>query len=102
MPVSVGYSDYGGDELHVHEAMYEIHLVARGTSVAVVNGVSHRPSAGQMLAAEPGETHTLRESSADYLGFVVQAPFVPGDKTLTSDDSASHVAPAASPAPRPD
>jgi hypothetical protein len=33
-----------------------------------------------MLVVEPGEVHTFTESSPDYFHFVVQAPFVKGDK----------------------
>lgn len=36
--------------------------------------------AGDLLLVEPGEAHTFVESSDDYLHFVVQAPFVAGDK----------------------
>jgi hypothetical protein len=35
---------------------------------------------GDMLVVEPGESHTFVGSSPDYLHFVVQAPFVTGDK----------------------
>lgn len=82
LPVPVGYADVGFDEPHVHEEMYEIYLIARGTSTAVVDGVEHQLSAGQMLAVEPGEWHTFKASSTNYLHFVIQAPFVAGDKTL--------------------
>ena len=36
--------------------------------------------AGDMLAVAPGETHRFLACSADYFHFVVQSPFVPGDK----------------------
>lgn len=65
---------------HVHESMYEVYLVARGTSVAVVDGAHVRLDPGDVLVVEPGETHTFVESSEDYLHFVVQSPFVLGDK----------------------
>lgn len=39
-----------------------------------------RLQAGDMLVVEPGERHTFIESAHDYLHFVVQAPFAPGDK----------------------
>ena len=45
-----------------------------------VAGATIRLRAGDMLAVEPGEAHTFIASSADYLHFVVQAPFVRGDK----------------------
>ena len=83
-PVAVGSSDVGVGEVHSHGEMYEIYLVARGTSTAVVDGVERSLSEGDMLLIEPGETHTLRDSSDEYLHFVVQTPFVPGDKSLTN------------------
>jgi mannose-6-phosphate isomerase-like protein (cupin superfamily) len=83
VPVALGYSDVGVDEPHTHHQMHEIYLIARGTSVAVVNGSETPLAAGDMLVIEPGEQHTIRESSEDYLHFVVQAPFTPGDKSAS-------------------
>jgi mannose-6-phosphate isomerase-like protein (cupin superfamily) len=80
IPVAVGWADRGVDQPHRHDEMTEIYLVARGTSTAVVAGETIHLSAGTMLAVEPGEAHTFISSSADYLHFVVQAPFVAGDK----------------------
>ena len=81
-PVALGYSDVAVDELYSHQEMYEIYLIARGTSLAVVNGEEIPLEAGDMLVIEPAERHTLRESSDDYLHFVVQTPYTPGDKTI--------------------
>ncbi len=36
--------------------------------------------AGDVLVVEPGEVHTFESSSPDYLHFVIQTPFVAGDK----------------------
>jgi hypothetical protein len=33
-----------------------------------------------MLVVEPGEVHTFIWNTADYLHFVIHAPFVQGDK----------------------
>jgi hypothetical protein len=60
--------------------MYEIYLMARGRSVAVVGDERVCLSTGDMLVVEPGEVHTFTDSSEDYLHFVVQTPFVKGDK----------------------
>jgi hypothetical protein len=38
--------------------------------------------AGDLLVVEPGEVHTFVDSSDDDLHFVVQAPFVEGDKRI--------------------
>jgi mannose-6-phosphate isomerase-like protein (cupin superfamily) len=79
----VGWADRGVNDPHRHEQMNEIYLVARGTSVAVVNGQRVELQAGDMLAVEAGESHTFLDSSPEYLHFVVQAPFVTGDKYPT-------------------
>jgi quercetin dioxygenase-like cupin family protein len=60
--------------------MYEIYLVAGGESTAMVDGEAVLLRAGDLLVVEPGEVHTFVTSSEDYLHFVVQAPFVAGDK----------------------
>jgi mannose-6-phosphate isomerase-like protein (cupin superfamily) len=60
--------------------MYEIYFVARGTSLAVVDGHAVELRVGDVLVVEPGESHTFTDSSDGYLHFVVQAPFVKGDK----------------------
>jgi mannose-6-phosphate isomerase-like protein (cupin superfamily) len=72
------------NEPHRHEEMSEVYLVARGESVAQVAGQELRLSVGDMLVVEPGEAHTFLSSSDDYLHFVVQAPFVGGDKITLS------------------
>jgi quercetin dioxygenase-like cupin family protein len=81
-PVSipVGYAHAGVDERHYHREMVEICLVARGRSTAIVDGAPVTLTAGQILVVEPGEVHTFADSSDDYFHFVVQAPFVAGDK----------------------
>ena len=82
MPVAVGFAGIGVDESHVHDEMFEIYLVARGTSTAVVDGTMIELAAGDLLVVEPGESHTFTASSTDYLHYVVQAPFAQGDKRL--------------------
>jgi mannose-6-phosphate isomerase-like protein (cupin superfamily) len=80
VPVALGYADAVVDDPHVHQSMYEVYFVARGTSVAVVDGRQVDLRAGDLLLVEPGEAHTFVDGSDDYLHFVVQAPFVAGDK----------------------
>jgi quercetin dioxygenase-like cupin family protein len=80
VPVAVGFADCGVDDPHDHEEMYEIYLVARGESTAMVDGEAVLLRAGDLLVVEPGEVHTFVASSEDYLHFVVQEPFVAGDK----------------------
>lgn len=78
--MALGFADCGVDDPHHHEEMYEIYLVARGESTAMVDGEEVQLQAGDLLVVEPGEVHTFVTSSEDYLHFVVQAPFVAGDK----------------------
>jgi len=82
VPVPVGYANEGINEKHYHGSMYEIYLIAKGTSTAVVGDREVLLQAGEILVVEPGETHTFLQSSNDYLHFVFQAPFVAGDKVL--------------------
>jgi mannose-6-phosphate isomerase-like protein (cupin superfamily) len=90
VPVAVGWADRGVDLPHHHDEMCEVYLVARGRSVALVVGKELSLTAGDMLVVEPGEDHTFLSSSEDYLHFVVQAPFVKGDKVeLTGGQTAS-------------
>ena len=72
------------NEDHRHEQMNEVYLVARGESIAQVAGERFRLVPGDMLVVEPGESHTFISSSEDYLHFVVQAPFIAGDKVTSS------------------
>lgn len=80
IPLPVGYANQGIADSHYHQQMYEFYLVARGSSTALVNGKPVTLTAGDVLVVEPGEVHTFTESSADYFLFVIQAPFVPGNK----------------------
>lgn len=87
LSVPVGYANAGIDEPHVHRDMFEIYLVAHGTSVIRVEHDSVSLTAGDVLVVEPGEAHTFLESSDDYFHFVVNAPrkgheFPAGDKAL--------------------
>lgn len=82
VPVPVGYANEGIDLLHVHNEMFEIYLVARGESTAVIDNKAVKLKAGDMLVVEPGEIHTFTNSSPDYLHFVIHTPFVKGDKQI--------------------
>lgn len=85
VPLPVGYANEGIADRHYHQQMYEIYLVAKGNSTALVNGKAITLAAGDVLVVEPGEVHTFTESSADYFHFVVQAPFAPGDKVAVTE-----------------
>lgn len=85
LPLPIGYANEGIADRHYHRQIYEIYLVARGTSMAMVAGKAVALTAGDVLVVEPGEVHTFTESSADYLHFVVQTPFVVGDKVSVAE-----------------
>ena len=74
LPIPVGYANAGIDEPHVHRDLFEIYLVARGTSVIRVEQQSVRLGPGDVIVVEPGEAHTFMENSPDYFHFVVHAP----------------------------
>lgn len=82
IPIPIGYANEGINEKHYHAQMTEVYLIAKGTSVAVVDEVAISLQAGDILIVEPGEVHTFSASSEDYLHFVLQTPFVQGDKEL--------------------
>lgn len=82
VPIPVGYATEGIELLHWHEQMFEIYLVAQGQTTAVINSHPVILQAGDILVVEPGEQHTFRDSSPDYFHFVIQTPFVKGDKQL--------------------
>lgn len=86
VPIAIGWANRGVNEPHQHVQMNEIYLVARGASTAVVAGERVELVAGDILVVEPGEAHTFVDSSDDYLHFVVQAPFVRGDKVEPAAD----------------
>ena len=80
--IPIGYANQGISEEHYHQHMYEVYLIVQGTSVASVNEQEVTLSAGDILVVEPGEVHTFLSSSDDYFHFVIQTPFVAGDKHL--------------------
>lgn len=45
-----------------------------------IDGERVQLTAGDCLVVEPGEDHTFVANSDDYLVFVIQTPFVKGDK----------------------
>ena len=82
--VPIGYANEGIDLRHYHAQMYEVYLVARGNSTAIVDDKEIKLAAGDMLVVEPHEVHTFVESSVDYLHFVIHTPFVKGDKFVVA------------------
>lgn len=86
--IPIGYANEAIDVNHYHSQMYEIYLVARGCSTAIVDGEPVRLGVGDALVVEPGEVHTFQDSTDDYLHFVIQTPFVKGDKTLVKGGDA--------------
>jgi len=85
--IPIGYANRAVDEPHSHARMHEVYLVARGESTALVDGKTLVLRSGDMLVVEPGEEHTFLAHTPDYLHFVIQTPFVKGDKTLRRPES---------------
>ena len=81
VPIPIGYANQGINEKHYHAQMYEVYLVAMGSSHVQVDDQEIALTAGDMLVVAPNEVHTFLDSSPDYLHFVLQAPFVAHDKT---------------------
>ena len=86
VPVPVGYANEGIDLMHYHEKMYEVYLVAQGTSRMLIDGRQVDLNQGDVIALEPNEVHTFLSSSEDYFHFVIHTPFVKGDKVVISSD----------------
>jgi mannose-6-phosphate isomerase-like protein (cupin superfamily) len=80
LAISVGYTNEGIDEPHVHTKISEIYLVARGTAVIRIEQQSITLHPGDMLIVEPGEAHTFLTSSPDYFHFVIHTPGLAGDE----------------------
>lgn len=80
VPIPIGYANKGLNLTHYHEQMTEVYMVAQGTSIIVVDGQEIHLRQGDAVAVEPNEVHTFLESSDDYFHFVIQVPFVKGDK----------------------
>jgi quercetin dioxygenase-like cupin family protein len=80
--IPIGFANQAVDEPHSHAQMYEVYLVARGESTALVAGKTITLRSGDMLVVEPGEVHTFTAYTPDYLHFVIQTPFVKDDKIL--------------------
>jgi len=82
VPIPVGYANRGIDEKHLHTRMFEVYMVASGMATVAIDNRKVEVKAGDVLVVEPNETHTFLHSSADYMHFVVHAPFVKDDKVL--------------------
>jgi len=79
---AIGFANWGIDERHFHRQLYEVYLVARGRSRAIVDGTPVTLNAGDVLVVEPGQVHTFVDSTADYFHFVLHCPPVRGDKVI--------------------
>jgi len=82
LDIPVGYANQGINEKHVHSAMFEIYLIAKGTSTIIINDKEIELNEGDMIVVEPGEIHTFKNSSENYLHFVIHSPFVKDDKLI--------------------
>src|SRR5688500_4246718 len=80
VPASLSFGGRIGRESHVHDEMFEVYLVARGSARIRVGGEVYELHAGNIAVVEPGEVHAMLDGTDDYRHFVVQTPFVAGDK----------------------
>ena len=78
VPIPVDYANEGVDEPHLHEMMFEIYLVTRGESTALINEREVSLQAGDMLVLEPGKAHTFVKNSEDYFHFRYSNAFCQG------------------------
>jgi mannose-6-phosphate isomerase-like protein (cupin superfamily) len=80
LDVSIGFANGGVDEPHVHSAITEVYLVARGSASIRVERETVELHRGDVLIIEAGEAHTFLAASDDYLHFVVHTPGLAGDE----------------------
>jgi quercetin dioxygenase-like cupin family protein len=80
----IGFANQGVNEPHYHGELYEVYLVARGSSTIEVEGTFLTLHAGDVIAIEPGETHTFVASTPDYFHFVLHCPPGAGDKVVAT------------------
>jgi mannose-6-phosphate isomerase-like protein (cupin superfamily) len=76
----IGFANQGIDEPHYHRELWEVYLVATGTSTIVVDDTPIALGPGDVIVVEPGEVHTFAESTPDYFHFVLHCPPITGDK----------------------
>ena len=79
---AIGFANQAIDACHYHRELYEIYLVARGSSTIIVNDTPRSLSAGDIIVVEPGEVHTFVENTPDYFHFVLHCPPIRGDKVV--------------------
>ena len=85
LEIPIGYANEGINELHVHEEMYEVYLIAKGWSIIKIDNNITKLEAGDMIVVEPNEIHTFIENSDDYFHFVIHTPFVKNDKKIIKE-----------------
>jgi mannose-6-phosphate isomerase-like protein (cupin superfamily) len=78
LAVSIGYANEGVDDPHLHLAMTEIYLMARGTAEMRVEHETVTLGEGEVIVVDPGEAHTFLSSSPDHVHFVLQVPGLQG------------------------
>lgn len=79
LEVSIGYANAGVDEPHLHQAVFEIYLVACGVVEIRVEKQSIHLQTGEIILIEPGEAHTFLSSSPAYFHFVIHTPALQDD-----------------------
>lgn len=87
VPASLSFGGHIGREVHAHGEMFEVYLVARGSARIMVEGTIYDLHPGNIAVVEPGEVHAMLDGTDDYRHFVIQTPFVEGDKRSKSPGS---------------
>jgi mannose-6-phosphate isomerase-like protein (cupin superfamily) len=77
---SIGFANQGIDEPHYHRELWEVYLVASGSSTIIVDNTPIALGPGDVIVVEPGEVHTFADSTPDYFHFVLHCPPIKGDK----------------------
>jgi quercetin dioxygenase-like cupin family protein len=78
----IGFANQGINDQHYHRQLYEVYLVARGSSTIAVDEIAITLHTGDVIVIEPGEVHTFVKSTPDYCHFVLHCPPVSGDKVI--------------------
>jgi GrpB-like predicted nucleotidyltransferase (UPF0157 family)/mannose-6-phosphate isomerase-like protein (cupin superfamily) len=84
LPAAVSFGARIGTDAHVHDEMFELYLVVSGSARIRVRNDVYTLHAGNIAVVEPGESHAMLDGTDDYRHFVIQTPFVAGDKRLVS------------------
>lgn len=70
---------------HFHRSTHEYYIVLDGGATLIVNGKSIKLIPNSVVIVEPGEIHSLTESSNDFKLLLIMEKFVPNDKVEVTE-----------------